>query len=576
MLKLSKSKIESFEGDILTLRVISSCEKIKCIVKDTSVAGIRDFGNGRFFVTLIKVGNTEIIVESGDEIAICNILVNKAKISSPDGNFKIYVGDTHSHTSYSDGISIPEKIYSKVREEGYFDFFTVSDHTSLQNDENFFRTYEAAEEATTDDFVAFPGSESQIDLEKKNSIDGTQNNGGEIVTINADGYAAVKSWEDYFEKIGDNKKALAIIAHPQIYGYSVPGIWNSFNPEYATTARTLELIHGVETLNETDNSNLVNERAYSLFLDCGYKVAPIGASDHHGPRWGKIAQQCRTFVYSEGHSKDYFIDALRNARAYSCENGNVKLFYTVNGHNPATTLPITDTYEFKINAEPFYVRKEYDETDYIEVISDYGMVVASKSVGRYEYNFDITVKSDTARYFYLKLYSKIGDVTWSAPIFTGRPYDIYPKKPFNKKAINDELFRIKSWSGGKNGGGILNTDTSDYLQLDHPNGELTIDMGKARKISAIGYFPMTPRRKSCEDYASFLSKYEYHISLDGIEFTKVTEGRILLYGSEHIAQFSPVEARYLKLRAVSTVGSETRKEKYKNIGVTIGSLRVYG
>jgi hypothetical protein len=36
-----------------------------------------------------------------------------------------------------------------------------------------------------------------------------------------------------------------------------------------------------------------------------------------------------------------------------------------------------------------------------------------------------------------------------------------------------------------------------------------------------------------------------------------------------------VQARYIKLRALSTAGTELRKEAFKNVGAAIGSLRVY-
>jgi len=576
MLKLSKNIISSFEGDILSLYAESDAEEIRCTPSDASVVRLRELGKGKYLVILEKVGTTSVTVEAGDERAVCEIRVREAKKSDPDGKFKIYVGDTHAHTSYSDGMATPYEVFQKVSEEEYFHFFTITDHTELEDDDEFFHTFDAADRYQSEEFTAFAGSESQLDLYSENSIGRSQNDGGEIVVINKEGYSYSDSWDKFFRDIGENKTGFAIIAHPQILGYtSTPLLWNAFDPEHNTSEKTLDLIHGVETLNETDDSNMINERAYSLFLDCGYKVAPIAASDHHGPRWGKVAQTCRTFVYSQGMSKDLFIDAMRSARAYSCENGNVKLFYTVNGKNPATTLPLTDTYEFQIHAEPFYLRKYDDETVYAEIISDYGEVVAARDVGKYMFDFDMTVKSTTARYFYLKLYSRIGEVTWSAPIWTGREFDPCPKPKFTKQAQNDELFRVKSFSGGKNGFSIINTNTADYCQLNDVNGEITIDMGKVRTVSAVGYFPNQPTRGDENTYACFVSRYEYYVSMNGLDFTRVASGRIRLYGCEHITEFAPVEARYIKLRTLSTVGSEMRKERFRNIGAAIGALRVY-
>lgn len=576
MLTISKTQINSFKGDILSLKAESDSEKIICESSDPQIAEIKELGTGKYLVVLKNIGNTEIAVTSNNDTCKCTVSVREAKKSDPDGKFRIYVGDTHSHTSYSDGIATPYEVFKKVHDEEYFNFFTVTDHTDLEDDDEFFHTFDAADQYSDEGFTAFAGSESQINELYTNSLGRERNHCGEIVLINKEGYAYTDNREKFFELIGNNEYGLAIIAHPQIMGYTTePAVWNSFDPEHSTDSRTLQLIHGVETFNETNDSNMINERAYSVYLDCGYKVSPYGASDHHGPRWGKLAESCRTFIYSQGASKELFLDAMINARTYSCENGNVKLFYTVNGKNPSTTLNLTDTYEFKIHAEPFYVKKDYDDTVYAEIVSDYGEVIASRSVGKLEYDFDITVRSDTARYFYIRLYSRIGELTVSSPVWTGREFDKYPKPRFSKKAFNDEDVRAKSWSGGNNAGGILSPDTTDYAQLNDPDGEVIIDLGRERTLSAIGYYSNQPLRNSNESYAAFMSRYEYFVSSDCINFTKVASGKIRLYGDEHIAEFEPCCTRYVKLRSLSTVGSEMRKEQYQKIGVAIGALRFY-
>ena len=575
-MKLSKNEINTFCGNIVSLRAESDNSEILCKSENEKVARIREYGIGKYLVILEGVGSTKITVTSENETAKCVVNVREAKKSDPDGKFKIYTGDTHAHTSYSDGLGTPFDVFKRVSEEDYFRFFTITDHTELEDDDEFFNTFEVADMYTKDGFVAFAGSESQLMNFYKSDIGVTYYNGGEIVLINKEGYIDGKEWDEFFDAIGTNEYGVGIIAHPQIKSYRHEfTVHNAFDPYHFTTDKHLNLIHGIETLNETSCSNMINERAYSVFLDCGYKVSPYGASDHHGPRWGKLAQTCRTFFYSQGDSKEYYLDAMINARSYSCENGNVKLFYTVNGKNPATTLPLTDTYVFNIQAEPFYLKKKDDDTVFVEIISDYGEVVATKDIGAIEYNFEMTVKSDTARYFYLKLYSRTGEITWSCPVWTGRKFDELPKERFNKPALNDSTFKTKSWSGGKNAGGFLNTDLNDYAQLNDPRGEIVIDMGKERILSAIGYHPNIPERGNRNTYACFMSGYEYYVSNDCLNFTKVASGRIRLYGEEHINEFEPVNARYVKIRSTSTVGTESRKEEYANIGVAFGAIRFY-
>ena len=575
MLKLSKKLIASFAGDVLSFAAEAD-ERIECKVKDPDICRLRRLGEGKYLVVLSAVGETEILVTAGKESAAAKVSVREAKRTDPDGKWKIFVGDTHAHTSYSDGLATPYEVFDKVKEEEFFDFFTVTDHTELLDDDEFFHTFAAADAYTDAGFTAFAGSESQVDLYHKNSIGRDQNDGGEIVIINKEGYSISSDLDTFFSDIGENESGFAIIAHPHIIGFTdTPVLWNAFDPIHQTDERMKNLIHGVEIFNGKDDSNMLNEHAFFTFLDCGYKVCPVGSSDHHGPRWGKVSVPDRTFVYAEGGSKEYMIDAFIHARAYACENGNVKLFYTCNGKNPATTLPLADIYEFSVHQEPFYVVNDADETVFAEVISDYGEVVASREVGKHMYDFDITVHSSTARYFYIKLYSRIGEVTLSAPIFTGREYDACPVPRFEGTAINDADFKVKAFSGGKNGFSVINTNTADYCLLNDASGELLIDMGKERTLSAVGYFPNEATRRALETYACFVSRLEYYVSSDAVHFTRVARDRVRLYGCEHVTEFAPVKARYLKLRTLSTVGSEMRKEAFKDVGAAIGTLRVY-
>ena len=577
MLKLSKSEVNTFCGDIVPLRAESDSDIILCQSGDNKIARIKELGKGKFLVILEGVGNTKITVKAGNEEAFCEVVVREMVKSDPDGKFKIYVGDTHAHTSYSDGLSTPFDVFKKVSEEEYFKFYAVTDHTELLDDDEFFKTFEAADMYTSKDFIAFAGSESRLDEFYTSNIGDERSHAGEMVVINKEGYAIVDcSRDEYFEKLGTNKCSVGVIAHPQLQAFrGAQALLNSWDPEHRTDKNALELVHGVEVFNSADDSNLINDRVYSLYLDCGYRISPYGASDHHGPYWGRIAQASRTFMYAQGDTKEHFLDAMINARTYACENGNVKLFYTVNGKNPSTVLPLTDTYKFRISAEPFYARKNDDDTTFVEIISDYGEVVASYEVGDFEFAFDITVKSDTARYFYLKLYSRIGETTISSPVWTGRSFDKYPVPEFNKTEINDSDFKVKSNTSGVCPWPLLSSDTSEYFQFDKPSGEIVINMGKTRTLSAIGYYPNIPTRYVPETMACFMSKYEYFVSKDCINFTKVAQGRIRLYGSEHIAEFEPIEARYVKIRALSTVGSESRIEELKNVGVAFGTLRFY-
>ena len=245
MLKLSKSELRSFRGDVLSLGAVSDAGEISAFSANEEIAYLKRLGEGKFLVVLKSVGETVITVRAGEERAEVRIFVREAKRSDPNGKWKIFVGDTHAHTSYSDGLATPYEVYQQVKEEEYFNFFTVTDHTELLDDDEFFETFAAADAYTDEGFTAFAGSESQVDLYHKNSIGLDQNDGGEIVVINKEGYSYSKDLDTFFSDIGENASGFAIVAHPHIMGYSeYPVVWNAFDPIHQTDARMLDLIRG--------------------------------------------------------------------------------------------------------------------------------------------------------------------------------------------------------------------------------------------------------------------------------------------------------------------------------------------
>jgi len=59
---------------------------------------------------------------------------NPVKVSETSPSQRLYWGDIHSQTFFSDGLRCPEELYAFAREEAFLDVFAVSDHSeSLSN-----------------------------------------------------------------------------------------------------------------------------------------------------------------------------------------------------------------------------------------------------------------------------------------------------------------------------------------------------------------------------------------------------------------------------------------------------------
>jgi hypothetical protein len=176
-------------------------------------------------------------------------------------------------------------------------------------------------------------------------------------------------------------------------------------------------------------------------LDNGFHVSTTCSSDSHGPVWGYERIPGNTVFMAKENTKEAYLDALLNHRAYACMSGNVKLRYCVNGHTAPATLPLSNHFRFQGEISYFY---DDPETVIVggEVISNGGVTVKELNFDDFS-TFDFELDSDTSSWYYLRFWDKQGRKTWSVPVYTGRePYlphndDLTPLCKENMK-VTDE------------------------------------------------------------------------------------------------------------------------------------------
>lgn len=605
---LSKQSISTFRGDVVTLQLIGDSDLSKAPIKwesrDNSLVHIREFSenspnpynadsnpfNDGILISMLSVGETDVTATLNDISYTCKISIRECKFAKPTDKFNYYFGDFHTHSStihsrkefLSRTDTFPRDVWESVKKEGFFDSFVVSDHAIIVDDREFFNLFLDAEKTETKDFITFPGVECEVKLIEADAYGRPHKNAGEIVTFNTSGYTVTTSWDDFFESTSQNPLAISSFAHPQVLGYDKYGMWN-FSLEKNTTAQMLKRFKMIEMGNGRDEEDqvLLHETMYARALDCGYHLAPVSTSDWHFPPWGATCLRGRTIVLAPEKNKEMFLDAIYNARLYATENGNVKLWYTVNGNIPAQTLPLTDTYKFHVELSHFNTPKESEKTTIVEVISDYGKIVYSQNVAPSDSNIlDFTVKSNTARYFYLRIYSIGGDRTWSPAVWTGREYDPCPQPEFTGVKISKEKMSIVSCTPGTEPKLLINDNPKEAWTSDTPSAEIVIDLGEVYDVCAIGYWPHEISRDNPEitevQYgARFLSGYEYYVSETRDEYELVGDGIMLCHGGEQKVTFAHKKARYVKLKLLSSVGSSSHKPHFLNSPVMIGELDIY-
>lgn len=595
--RFSRESIDSFCGDVLPLRLVTdrdiSSENIKWRAEGDAVL-LRTFDGEEEFpfsdgvlVTLVKPGEAAIYAALDGAEYACPVSVRQMRRAKEGDEFGYYIGDFHDHTTSEHAhdryaarkSGFPIDVISQVRDEGLLDFHVISDHGVTLNPRDFFRGFADAERAQPMELVVFPGSESEVEFVESDRYGYAHKNSGEIVTVNAADYAFVKTWDEFYARMEKCPFAVCALAHPQIVGYSVPGIWN-FQLDRNSTPMLRRMVKMVEMGNGGDReSNLINEYTYSVALDNGFKVSTTCSSDCHGPRWGYDAFPGKTVIMAREKSKEAFLDALISNRVYACESGNLKLSVTVNGVPAPGTLPPAEIYDFHADIACFHE----DETTLpvkCQVISDGGRCVA-EAAGEGMEHIDIRVSSDTARWFYLRLVDRMGCKTWSPPVWTGRAPDDRPADepaPIDKTGMTavDALSKCDA-------GSVLCDDPDRLWQGKGETAEIVIDMHAVRQVRGLGHYPVPVTRERLAAsgapaamlMAQFVSRYRISASADGESYTECAEGVMRVFGGEEIIRFAPIAARYIKFEVLSTVGRAGDLPKYAHARPAIGELTLY-
>lgn len=599
-IRLSKNCITTFSGDVVSLELVSSFDISNCDITwksdDESICFIRDFktqGKPNFsdgvLLVMIKEGKTAVTASFDGKEYRCEISVNDIKKASKNDKLNHYFMDFHIHTSMNHNPeefpfrtdSVPYTVLKQVKEEGFFDGYVISDHSDLVDNREFFRVFLSAEMVQDDDLIVFPGTESEIDDIEYDRHGYLHKNSGEIVTLNTHGYAAVKSWDEYFDLVYKNPYAICSFAHPQVLGYGINSIWNFSFPR-KVCSKMIDMFRLIEVgKGNNAETGLIHERMYSLALDCGLKVSPASTSDCHGPDWGKGACSGKTIVLAPQKSKEYFIDAVRNNRVYATENGKVRLEYTVNDFGCGETLNNSNLYIFNVDISYFETPLKDERVCFLEVVSDGGNTVKKLELSladSQKLSFELT--SDSARYFYLKITSHNGDRTWSSPVWTGREFDKYPIEEPELTEIDKTSWKVIYTSGGNSEANLISGGSEAPWMADSSSAEFVIDMGSVTEISAVGIYPHAVSRENKDMtldqmVARFVSDYEIYTGVDCSDFELASKGMVRCYGEEKIDVFPTVQCRYIKIKVLSTAGSASYKKQFMHAPVMIGEIYAY-
>ncbi|MBE6712254.1 MAG: discoidin domain-containing protein [Ruminococcaceae bacterium] len=593
--KLSFEKIDSYVGDVLPLRLLGDEDFSKeditwktddpCVQIKTYVGKYEaSFTNG-VLLTLLYPGKANVTATFNGVEYTCPVSIHERRTYSSDEEFNYYIGDFHDHTCNihnrkefsARGPEIyPAEYIKKMKSSGLMDFGVVSDHAGCLNPREYFRGFADAYDAGQDELILFPGAEAEVASHEEDRFGVFHKNSGEIVTVNAQSCTSTHSWKAFFDDYSMSPYAISCLAHPQIIGHSCKGVWN-FRLTTNTSPRFRQMVRLVEIGDGTDRqANLLNEFTYSVALDAGFKVCPTCSSDAHGPVWGFERFPGKTIIMAKEKTKEAFYDAILSNRLYASSTGNVKIRYTVNGKTAPATLPFALSYD--IHVDIGYLRDEPDTViKHCQVISNGGMCVA-ETEGEDLRSLDFHVESNSACYFFLRMWDAEGRKTWSCPVWTGREPVYYHNEDL--LPMEKEGFTVTELENGKDASVLINNDVHEHWMSEGTTATLLMDLQEVKTVHALGVYHrilsqkeikaegLIPPDKNCE----FPSEYVLSASVDNEEFKVVSHGRFRVFSAEEMIRITPVDARYLKLEILTTVGKECQREKFVDAKIAIAEL----
>ena len=329
-----------------------------------------------------------------------------------------YRGLIHSHTQASDGHGTYNDAYYLARYKAKLDFFAITEHSNLLDNHLQCNINDASRSSKWNDlintkdlfndknkFVALNGFEMTYPFKVKNPI-------GHINIYNSNGFISSElpnmTLENFYKFIYEQDDLIGQFNHP----CEKFGSFNNF--KYSSYGDyVISLIEVGNGYNKDMNKNIRSHDMYQIALDNGWHLAPTCNQDNHRVDFG-IANEFRTVVLATDLNKDALYDALRNMRVYATEDKNIKIEYTINNLPMGSTIKNTSKLNFNISAID---SDEKDEINEIQVISNNGEIIKSKSFNSNMAKLEFSLKSTKNKFYYIKIIQNNDKISVTAPIW---------------------------------------------------------------------------------------------------------------------------------------------------------------
>jgi len=418
-------------------------------------------------------------------------------------NMRVFFGNLHSHTAYSDGTGTPQDAYEYARTTGKLDFLCISEHNhksaegtgddpmklhialdhSLYNGPGETSLISTANRVNTqfaDSFVALYGQEFSV-IAQGNHINVFDI--GEVIDEQLIPNREFRKLYDVFlvsHLDSFHRPALVQFNHPanvnEDYGILKYPDLASFLAGVRPYVRTIAILSGPHDTKPTDpvrhNDHFTTE-AYLHYLNLGLHLAPTADGDNHFITFGTSTDH-RTAIWAPSLTKEALLNAIRSNHVYATQDKNLVVDFRINGQIMGSTIhaqpgtPLTISVQLSDPDEPdakYHVSLRHDTV---------GDGATANEVEGKDLSGNSTASFDGFKYvsgeeYYLVQIVQTGtgkpDQAWTAPIWIATPpaNDGHPVTPPDHAAafvwsLNSKVYHL---AGCKDAERIINKQTGD-------------------------------------------------------------------------------------------------------------------
>lgn len=375
--------------------------------------------------------------------------------------FRVYFGNLHAHTSYSDGSGTPAMAFDHARLRG-LDFMAVTEHNHSAAESGAGNRRDGLLIATTPALYAGDPPGNRVSLVDAAATATEPDEfvalyGQEFSTISSGNHANVfeinavipSSNGRYDQLVGwlaqnpDSEGLPAIIQfnHPSAefrrtneYGRDDFGDDGAWLREMGRHAALIEIISG-PGLSEGVGVAMARDREYDYvhYLNMGFRVAPTANQDNHYYNWGDMTS-ARTGVVATALTREAILGALRARHVYATTDENLRVIATVNGKLCGDAIPVPQSgSELAITIE-IADDDEPDAAYQIEVFSDTGpggdlaasIEFKDLGTGNGTHRVEGIAATGANQYVFFRIYQRVGDdegedargdSVWTSPVW---------------------------------------------------------------------------------------------------------------------------------------------------------------